>query len=409
MAAHLAALRTDRDAAARYRLLYLSRRLRHTTTIVAKSACHTIRGSGTIKPDTLINSIDGLVPFPKYPRHPAKIGRPMKLLIYPAVDSDRLRRIQAAAPGIRLVNAATAMEARGAMADADAMFGKITPELLASARQLRWIQAPTAGMERFLFPELVAHSCVVTGMRGIYSDVIADHVYGYLLCFVRNLHVYIRQQLQASWNPVGREQHRQSLDVAGGIQSAMDRAHGQLGDRTLGLVGFGHIGREIARRAPAFRLRVIAVDTQCESPPPEVHHLWPPDQLHRLLELSDFVVITAPHTPETAGLFRRAQLQSMRRTAFLVNVGRGAIVDLDDLCAALVAQEIAGAALDVFETEPLPASHPLWQMENVIITPHVAACCQELAERHLAIVVDNVARFAAGEPLRNVVDKRLWY
>ncbi len=333
----------------------------------------------------------------------------MKLLIFPEVDADRLRRIQEAAPEMQLVNAATTAVAMREIGDADAMFGKITPELLAHARQIRWVQAPTAGMEDFLFPELIAHSCVVTGMRGIYADAIADHVYGYLLCLVRNLHLYIRQQMQASWNPIGGEEHRPSTAVGSGIQSDMDRAHGQLRDRTLGLVGFGHIGREIARRAPAFRLRVVAVDPQCDVPTPEVQHLWPTDQLPQLLEISDFVVITAPHTPQTAGLFRRAQFQTMRRTAFLVNVGRGVIVDLDDLCAALIAQEIAGAALDVFETEPLPNTHPLWRMENVIITPHVASSCQDLAERHLAIVVDNVARFSQSAPLLNVVDKRVLY
>jgi phosphoglycerate dehydrogenase-like enzyme len=140
-----------------------------------------------------------------------------------------------------------------------------------------------------------------------------------------------------------------------------------------------------------------------------VDQLWRPDRLPDLLGESDFVVIAAPHTPETERLFRRPLFQQMKRTAYLINIGRGVIVDLADLVAALRAGEIAGAGLDVFETEPLPADHPLWGMENVIITPHVAGCSPRIAERHLGVVLDNVRRFARGEPLVNVADKSRWY
>ena len=120
------------------------------------------------------------------------------------------------------------------------------------------------------------------------------------------------------------------------------------------------------------------------------------------------VVVAAPHTPDTYKLFDRARIQKMKRTAYLINVGRGAIVDLAGLTAALEAGEIAGAGLDVFETEPLPPEHPLWRMENVIITPHTAAASPRVPERHLETLLDNVRRFAGGEPLRNVVDKSHW-
>src|SRR5207245_32842 len=137
--------------------------------------------------------------------------------------------------------------------------------------------------------------------------------------------------------------------------------------------------------------------------------VWRPERLDDLLAQSDFVVIAAPHTPETYKLMNRSRLQRMKRTAYLINVGRGVIVDLADLTAALQAGEIKGAGLDVFEIEPLPPAHPLWRMPNVIITPHVAAASPRIAERHLETVLDNVRRFAAGEPLRNVVDKQHWY
>jgi phosphoglycerate dehydrogenase-like enzyme len=281
--------------------------------------------------------------------------------------------------------------------------------MLAAATKLRWVQSPTASLEHYLFPELVAHPCTLTNMRGLFSDVIADHVFGYILCFARNLHIYLRQQLARRWEPVGGEQARTSFHAGPGVVSAMDRAHRHLSDCTLGIVGLGAIGAVIASRAKAFGMRVLAVDPMRTDQPASVESLWPLDRLGDLLGQSDFVVIAAPHTPQTAGMFDRATIRRMKRSAYLINIGRGVIVKLDDLCAALEAGEIAGAALDVFEQEPLPAAHPLWGFENVLITPHVAACSVHIAERHLEVLLDNIRRFAAGEPLRNVASKENWF
>ncbi|MBI3696028.1 MAG: D-2-hydroxyacid dehydrogenase, partial [Acidobacteria bacterium] len=286
--------------------------------------------------------------------------------------------------------------------DADGFFGKMTPPLLAAARRLRWVQSPTASLEHYLFPELIAHPCEVTNMRGLFSDVIADHVFGYILCFARNLHRYIRNQIAAYWEPAGGEPDRADYSVGPGRITALDRAHLHLADATLGVVGLGHIGGEIARRGWAFGMTVVAVD-------PMQAEAWPLERLPELLGASDFVVIAAPHTPQTVKMFRRPQFQQMKRTAYLINIGRGVIVDLADLVAALEAGEIAGAGLDVFETEPLPADHPLWKMENVILTPHVAGYSPRIPERHLAVLLDNVSRFARGEALRNVVRKEMWF
>jgi phosphoglycerate dehydrogenase-like enzyme len=308
-----------------------------------------------------------------------------------------------------VVNAANETEALRALADADAFFGKLTPRLLAGSARLRWVQAPTVSLEHYVFPALVAHPCVLTNMRGLFSDVIADHVFGFVLCFARNLHRYIRQQLGARWEPAGGEATRSTFAAGPGQVSAIDRAHLHLGDLTLGVVGLGQIGGEIARRGLAFGMRVVAVDPATAAPPPGVAALWRPDRLDDLLATSDFVVIAAPHTPETYKLFRRGQFRRMKRTAYLINIGRGVIVDLADLTAALRAGEIAGAGLDVFETEPLPPDHPLWRMENVIITPHVAGASPRIAERHLEVLLDNIVRFRAGEPLRNVASKTAWY
>jgi phosphoglycerate dehydrogenase-like enzyme len=250
---------------------------------------------------------------------------------------------------------------------------------------------------------------VLTNMRGLFGDVIADQVMGYVVCFARNLHRYILQQARGVWAPIGGEGSRVPLSVGPGVMNDIDRAHMQLSDHTLGVVGLGAIGSEIARRAGAFGMRILAVDPVAKPAPPGVT-LWALDRLSELLGQSDFVVIAAPHTPETAKMFRRPQFQQMKPSAYLINIGRGAIVDLADLTAALEANEIAGAALDVFETEPLPADSPLWRMgERVILTPHVAGYSPRIAERHLAVLLDNVGRFARGEPLINVADKRRWY
>ncbi|MEX2303428.1 MAG: D-2-hydroxyacid dehydrogenase [Bryobacterales bacterium] len=333
----------------------------------------------------------------------------MKLLLYPAVESERLEKINHAAGAMAVVNAGDEAAALAEIEDADGFFGKITPPLLAAAKKLRWVQSPTASLEHYVFPALIAHPCQLTNMRGLFSDVIADHVFGFILCFARNLHLYLRRQMEARWEPVGGEEARTGF-VSGPAQvSPIDRAHIHLSDATLGVFGLGEIGSEIARRGLAFGMRVVAVDPYAKSAPAGVEGPWPAERLPDLLAQSDFVVIAAPHTPETEKLFRREQFRQMKQTAYLINIGRGAIVDLADLTAALEAAEIAGAALDVFETEPLPPGHPLWKRENVILTPHIAAASTRIAERHLEVLLDNVRRFANGEELRNVVDKAKWF
>ncbi|MBL8826717.1 MAG: D-2-hydroxyacid dehydrogenase [Planctomycetaceae bacterium] len=334
---------------------------------------------------------------------------PIKLVMHPPIDDARLSQVRAAAQNATVVNAATLDEALANMPDADAFFGKLTPPLLAAATRLKWVQSPTASLEHYVFDALVEHPCTLTNMRGLFSDVIADQVLGYIICAARNLHLYMRRQLERRWAPVGGEMSRVSYAVGPGVVSSIDIAHRHLSDLTVGIVGLGAIGREIARRAAAFGMPIVAVDLQTDDKPVEVRELWPIAELPRLLATSDFVVIAAPHTPETAQMFRAAQYAQMRQSAWLINIGRGAIVNLDDLVAALQSGTIAGAALDVYETEPLPAEHPLWGFENVILTPHVAGYSPRIAERHLGVLLENVRRFTSGEPLMNVVDKRAWF
>jgi phosphoglycerate dehydrogenase-like enzyme len=339
-------------------------------------------------------------PAPEPPR--------FKLVIYPAVSEQRLARIREAAHSTAVVQAVDEAAALREIVDADALFGYVTPPLLRAATKLRWAQSPTASMEKYLYPELAASPVTVTNMRGIFSDVIADHVFGFILCFAKNFHIYVRQQTRGVWQAVGRNPNELPGYGGPGEVEPFDRAAVTLAGATLGLVGMGGIGAETARRGLAFGMRVLGVDPAAQQAPEGVT-LWRPDRLGEMLSASDFVVIAAPHTPDTYKLIHRERLRQMKRSAYLINVGRGVIVDLDDLTEALQAGDIAGAGLDVFEVEPLPADHPLWSMENVIITPHIAAASPRIAERHLTTLLDNLRRFQAGEPLTNVVDKHRWF
>jgi phosphoglycerate dehydrogenase-like enzyme len=333
----------------------------------------------------------------------------MKLLLSPPVEPERLARIVEVAAPMGVVNAADAGQAAAEIGDADAFFGKLTPPLLAAARRLRWVQAPTASLEHYLFPELIAHPCTLTNMRGLFSDVVADHAMGLILCFARNLHRYVVQQTRGHWAPIGGEEARVAFATGPGVVNSIDRAHRHLGDATLGVIGLGGIGAEVARRGLAFGMAVLGIDPVRPEPPPGVT-MWRLERLPDLLAASDLVVLAAPHTPRTEKLFRREQFRQMRRDAFLINVARGALVDLADLTAALEAGEIAGAGLDVFETEPLPQGHPLWRLtDKAILTPHVAGYSPRIAGRHQALLLDNVRRFVRDRPLRNVVDKAAWF
>ena len=338
----------------------------------------------------------------------------MKFVIYPAIDSGRLAVLRAEAPTADWVNADSADAAEAAIVGADAFLGKITPEVLARADRLRWIQSFTASLEHYMFPALVDHPCVLTNMRGLFGDVIADQVLGYVLCFARNLHTYIRRQVEHRYEPIGGESEQRELrDRPGGGQCGSTGRPSTCPTRPSGSSASARSGPRSRVEALAFGMTVRAVDRHPERktlpPGVDVEKVSGMDELGPLLAWSDFAVIAAPQTPETTGLFAASTLAHLRPTSYLINIGRGAIVVLDDLVAALRARRLAGAALDVFEVEPLPADHPLWDFPNVIITPHTAGYAPVIAARHLATLVENVRRFARSEPLTNVVDKNLWF
>ena len=321
----------------------------------------------------------------------------MPTLVMLPPQSDKTRdwgaRIAAALPALKVVIAEDEAAAAQALPGAEAAFGTLTPALLAHATRLRWLQAPQAAPPAGYYHEgLVTHPVVVTNFREIYNDHIAAHIMAFVLAFARGLHRYLPQQLRREWRP-----------------APLDEAVVHLPGSTALIVGVGGIGAETARVAAAFGMRVIGVDARRRDAPPGVLKLDGPEALDSLLGEADFVILTVPHTPATQGFMGRARFQRMKRSAFFINICRGLTTRLDDLVAALRAGEIAGAALDVFEEEPLPAAHPLWTMPGVLITPHTAGYGPHLDERRFAIVMDNCRRFLAGEPLRNVVDKASWF
>lgn len=298
-----------------------------------------------------------------------------------------------AAPGLRVRVARDRAAALQLLPQAEAAFGTLDAELLAAAGRLQWLQAPMAAPPAgFFFPELVAHPVQVTNFRGIYNDHVATHAVAMLLALARGLPRYMRQQTRGEW-----------------IRHLADEDILHLPQSTVLVVGVGGIGAEIARLVSAFGAKVIGVDPRRTDLPEGMAEIHPPQALDRLLAAADAVILTLPHTPESEGLINAARLALMRPRALMVNIGRGATVQLDALVQALRQQRLGGAALDVFEQEPLPSDHPLWQEPRALLTPHVAVVGPYIVERRLAVLCDNAQRFESGRPLANVVDKALWY
>ncbi len=239
-----------------------------------------------------------------------------------------------------------------------------------------------------MFPELVASAIPVTNARGVFDRTIAEYVLGIVAAFAKDFWRTRALQQQQRW------QHRDTERIAGA--------------RML-VVGAGSIGREIARLARAVGMQVSGLARQARDDDPVFGEVYAAEELARVLPLADYVVIAAPLTEATRHLFDAAALALMKPTARLINIGRGPIVDTDALVAALRANRLAGAALDVFEEEPLPASHPLWAMEQVLISPHMAGDFAGWREALSAQFIANFHRWRAGQPLVNLVDKRRGY
>mgnify|MGYP000894670188 CR=1 FL=1 len=261
--------------------------------------------------------------------------------------------------------------------------------VLDPASRCKWVQTWSAGVDRLPLGQMLERGIVVTTASGVHAYPISETIFAMLLALTRNLHVYIRNQLKRTWD-------------RGGLRLEM---HG----KTIGIVGVGDIGEETARIAKAFGMTVIGV-RRSALPSPHVDRMVGPGALREVLPLCDYVVVTVPATPETRHMFDEPEFSAMKPGAFFVNIGRGATVRTEALLAALRSGRLAGAGLDVFEEEPLPPDHPLWQMDNVIITPHSSGFTEHYNDRALDIFVENAAAYLAGKPLPlNVVEASKLY
>lgn len=262
-----------------------------------------------------------------------------------------------------------------------------TRRLLARVPNLRWIHTISAGVDHLLFPELRESDAILTNASGVFNIPIAETVMAYILAVVKRLPEFWAHQREHRWEKLPLRELR-------GL--------------TVGIVGLGDIGTEVARLCRAFGMRVLGLRRR-PAPSDLADEVLPPDRLQDLLARSDFVVIAVPLTAETRGMIGRAELAAMKPDAWLVNISRGAIVDEEALVEALREGRIGGACLDVFAEEPLPPESPLWDMPNVIITPHNSWSSPHIEEREIALFLENLRRYVAGEPLLNVVDKQAGY
>ena len=319
---------------------------------------------------------------------------PKYVILPPVGDQERTwaERLRREFPECEIAVAEDETKAGRELPGADGAYGWVPPETLPRAAGLKWLQNPFAGpFPGYYYDALIEHPVVVSNPRGIYSDHIAHHILMFVLALSRGLPYWMDAQRAGRWD-----------------RSARKRRYVNLPDATALIVGVGGIGAETARLLDALGARVLGVEPRPERESPA--ELFGPERLDDLLPEADFVVTTVPHTPETEGMWNARLFDRMKPGAYFVNIGRGMTTRLDDLVAALESGRVGGAGLDVFETEPLPAEHALWGMENVLITPHVAvADAADLAERRYALIAENLRRFLAGEPFVNVVDKAKWY
>lgn len=297
--------------------------------------------------------------------------------------------ITAVMPGIT-VTAADLDHAGDHIAAADILVAwgwtDIRPLYLAAPR-LKWVHALSAGVEKLTFPEIQAADTILTNSKGIHGIPVSEHVFSLMLAFTRGLNLLIRQQQAGKWERV-----------------PTDEVH----EKTIAIVGLGSIGREIAKKAKGLGMEVIATKQEMTTEI-FVDKLYKPDQLHEMLGVADFVVVALPLTDKTAGLFTLKEFQAMKPSAYFLNIARGTIVREADLVAALRQGLIKGAGLDVFEVEPLPADSPLWAMDNVIVTPHLAAISPYYLDRAVKLFVDNLTRYTQGREMFNLIDKAKGY
>ena len=316
-----------------------------------------------------------------------------KMWTIPGAHVEALRR---EFPADTILHAIDDEETHELIEEAEIAFAAfITPDQLRAARRLQWVHCPAAGVGHMLYPEMVESGVTITNGRGTSADTMAEHVLAVVLALFRRLPVAHTRQTQHAW--------------------AQDEIASPPGNRTIAgsrvlIVGLGSIGVATATRLTALGATVMGVRRRRDAAPvPGVEAVHPSEALHQLLPDADVVLLAAPQTMTTKGLIGEAELARMKRNAVLVNVSRGSLIDEDALVRALRSGALAGAALDVFRDEPLGGDDPMWDVPNLLITPHVSGFRHDHWDAAVALFVENRRRFAAGEALLNVVDKRAGY
>jgi phosphoglycerate dehydrogenase-like enzyme len=332
----------------------------------------------------------------KAPPRPAAIA--LSPILSARYRSGDLERIREAAPGARIVTLSREGLTDEPVDDVEVLLrGWLSSEafdrLLARAPNLKWVHSASAGVERALTPAALERGIVITNARGVFSRPIAEYVLMMILAVSRRLPGLLELQRERTWQPLE------------GVE---------LRDVTVGIVGLGSIGRAVGALATAFGCRVVAVRRRSDAGAPDdeagpLERVGGPDTLPQLLAESDFVVLAAPLTPETENMIDADALESMKPTAWLINVARGRLVDERALVQALRDGRIGGAVLDTFRDEPLPESSPFYDLPNVIVTPHTSWASGRVLDRTVELCCDNLRRYAAGEPLLNVVDPTAGY
>ena len=309
----------------------------------------------------------------------------------PRYTAEEVKQIQSQAKDVQLTIPANADEMNRLLPEADVVFGSLNAEMLGRARSLRWLQATEAGMETVLFPELIKSSVVVTNMARMFAPAISETAIGMLLSLTRGLNkYYIPQFEKRTWHA-----ERNLVEVDG---------------MTMGVVGMGGLGSATAMRAHyGFNMRILATDAKPMAKPIFVDTLREPGWLMEMVPQVDVLVSAAPWTKETEGMFNEKVFRSMKKTAYFLNISRGALVEEKALVQALKEGWIAGAGLDPGRPEPLPSSHPYWDCPNLVITCHTAGFSPQRQIRLVGLLADNVRRYASGLPLMNVVDKQRGY
>jgi phosphoglycerate dehydrogenase-like enzyme len=314
-----------------------------------------------------------------------------------------VERLRAAFPEVEFINRKSYEGAEADLRESDVLVTwSIRPEQFAEAKKLRWIHSPAAAVHAVLIPEVVKTGVIVTNASSVHGPVVAEHTIALLLAMAKRLPSLVKYQQQHVWaQQEVWEEFPRTREVAGA---------------TLGLVGVGSIGGEVARRCAALGMKIMAVRQHPErgadfldGPAASAAVVYGPDELDKMLAQADYVVLAAPVTSSTQALLDSDRLAKMKPDAYLINVGRGALVDETALACALQRKQIGGAALDVFENEPLSPDSPLWDLPNVLITPHCAALTERLWDRHYEVFSENLRRFQAGETLLGVVNKQIGY